>query len=316
MDCDPGIDDALAILFLAARPDVELVAIGSVHGNVTAEVAARNALRVLDVASLDVPVAVGARRPLAQRLWTSEEVHGRDGLGNSAQPAPRRGAEQVSAAEQLVDLARSAPGELCLLAIGPLTNVALALLIEPELPRLLRRVVMMGGAYYSAGNLTAHAEANVWHDPEAARLVFGAGFELTAVGLDVTERVRLGGDELAALAGASSPAARFATDVVAHYAGWYEKTTGTKGVPVHDALAAGALVVAELLEVVKTEVEVELAGSLTRGATLVDRRSAAPRNLSLPLVSVAKGVDATRAVRMLLEALLDDRSGADRGGPG
>lgn len=316
VDCDPGIDDALALLFLAARPDAEIVALGSVHGNVTAELAARNASRVLDVARLDVAVAVGARRPLAQALHTAEPVHGDDGLGNTAQPPPRRRPVAGSAAEQLVTLARGAPGELCVLAIGPLTNLALALLIEPELPRLLRRVVLMGGAYSVAGNLTAHAEANIWHDPEAARLVFEAGWDLTAVGLDVTHKVLIGSGDLARLASSTAPAARFATGVLAHYAQWYQGGGVVGGLPVHDALAAAALLDADLLEVGKTSVEVELAGTATRGATLVDRRGLVGEASTSPLVSVATDVDAPRAVGMLLDALVAQPRVPSRPGSG
>ncbi|MFE5123611.1 nucleoside hydrolase [Streptomyces sp. NPDC056669] len=183
IDTDPGVDDTWAILFLAAQPDVEIVAVGAAHGNVPTAVAAANALRVLDVAGLDqVPVAVGHPAPLQQSLRTAEFVHGEDGLGGKAGPASPREVSPESAAEQLVRLARQRPGELTLLALAPLTNIVLALRLEPSLPRLLRRVVFMGGAFHVAGNVSAWAEANSAHDPEAAEEVLRAGFDLIVLG--------------------------------------------------------------------------------------------------------------------------------------
>lgn len=186
VDQDGGLDDALALILLARAPGIEIVGIGSVHGNVTAEAAASNGLRALELGgNRTTPVAVGAAEPLAQPLHLA---HPEDLLGKLAGAPKRAPAPAETAAEQLVRLAHEHAGEIDLLTLGPLTNIALALRAEPELPRLLRRVVSMAGALTVKGNISEHAESNVWHDPEAAAEVMTAGFDLTLVPLDVTRK--------------------------------------------------------------------------------------------------------------------------------
>jgi purine nucleosidase len=272
---------------------------------VPAEIGARNTLRVLEVAGIDdVPVAVGAARPMAQALDTSEAIHGADGLGSTAQPPPGGTPTAESAVEQLVRLARANPGELSLLAVGPLTNLALALLVEPRLPELLKDVTIMGGAFGVAGNVTASAEANIWHDPEAAALVFDAGWPLQAVGLDVTHATLLRGDDLAALGAGTGAVARFAWSILQHYLDVYERRMGERVCAVHDALAACLLLEPELATWTHGPVDVELRGEHTRGATIVDRRSIPAPAAGRPPVAVADGVDHTAVLGRLLAALL------------
>lgn len=310
LDTDPGIDDALAILYLAAQPQAEIVAVGSVHGNVPAPQAADNALRVLELAGLDtVPVAVGARRPLAQPLHTAEFVHGHDGLGGHAGPAPRGRPIPESAAEQLVRLARQHPGELTLLALGPLTNIALALLLEPELPQLLRSVVVMGGSLTAPGNITPSADANAWHDPEATDLVLGAGFPLTLIGLDVTETARADQAWLNRLAAIDTPRARFATNIIGHYADFYATMFGRCEVTLHDPLAAAITLDPDLATYRRLAVGVELTGTHTRGRLIADLRPIlTTTHIESPLadrhpVDVALSADADTFLTRLLEAL-------------
>jgi purine nucleosidase len=312
LDTDPGIDDSLAILYLAAQPDVDIVAIGSVHGNVSAPLAADNALRVLDIAGLDdVPVAVGAHRPLAQELRTAEFVHGDDGLGGHAGPPSSRTPIDESAAEQLVRLVRSHPGELSVLALGPLTNIALAVLLEPRLPDLVRSLVVLGGALGVPGNVTAHAEANIWHDPEAADLVFDAGFEnLTLVSLDVTETARADSDWLDALAKVDSPRAQFASALLDHYAGFYSNMFGFRTATMHDPLAAALLCDPSLATYRDVAVAVEVHGTYTRGQLVSDWRSIADDShiesaagAGRRPVKAATSVDADKFLSQLFEAL-------------
>lgn len=273
LDTDPGVDDALAILYLAAQEDAEIVAVGSVHGNVPAPLGALNALRVLELTGLNPPVTVGAARPLAQPLQTAEFVHGDDGLGGHAGPLPSGAIAPDSAAEQLVRLARAHPGELTLLALGPLTNIALAVLLEPELPNLLRSVVVMGGAVTVPGNITPYAEANLFHDPEAADLVFGAGFpELTLVGLDATEQARVGPDWLNALKAVDTPRARFASNLLDHYGQFYSNMFGELTCTMHDPLAAAIMLNQKLASYKEIPLGVELTGTHTRGQVVSDRR--------------------------------------------
>ena len=308
IDTDPGVDDAWAILFLAAQPDIEIVAVGAAHGNVPTAVAAANALRVLDVAGLDhVPVAVGHPTPLQQPLQTSEFVHGDDGLGGNAGPASPRRTSPETAAEQLVRLARQRPGELTLLALAPLTNIALALRMEPGLPRLLRHVVVMGGAFRVPGNVTAWAEANSAHDPEAAEEVLRAGFDLTMVPLDMTEHAWADDIWLKRIADAATPAARFASSVLDTYVALYRNARGTTGCVLHDPLAAAIMADESLATYEEYQVMVELAGH-TRGATLLDdRKFDIPQGGipdQRPPVRIAATVDAATVMDRIHRALV------------
>jgi purine nucleosidase len=273
LDCDTGIDDALAILDFTARGG-ELLGVGSVHGNVPAPVGARNTLRVLEIAGCDsVPVCVGAARPLAQPLMTAENVHGRDGLGNTNQPDPQRALAPGSAAEQIVRLARQRPGEFTLVAIGPLTNLAVALLLDPELPSLVEDVVIMGGAVEVPGNVTPYAEANIWHDPEAAQLVIEASWRVTLVTLDATMQALLTPADLQAIRSAGSQRARFAAAILDHYISVYQQWLPGRTCPLHDPLALALVLNPELATYRELPTLVELRGAQTRGTTVCDLRS-------------------------------------------
>jgi purine nucleosidase len=310
IDCDTGVDDAITLFYLAKlirRGDVELIAAGSVHGNVTAEVGALNTLRVLELAGHgDVPVTVGAARPMAQPLHVATAVHGDDGLGQTYPPAPAGRPAEGTAAEQIVRLARAHPGELTLLAIGPLTNLGLALLLDPELPALVREVVVMGGALDYAGNITSHAEANIWHDPEAAELVLSAGWPVVLVPLDATMPTEVGPEWLDRLAAADGEIARFSAGVIEHYAGYYTRWLGRRTCVIHDALAAMIAVDPAIARYEEAPVRVELRGEHTRGSTVWDRR---PPILDVPpdtrpVVKVAVGCDVAAFQDRLLASLL------------
>lgn len=307
LDCDPGVDDALTLLYLAPlvrSGEVDLVAVGTVHGNVAPDVGALNALRVLERAGVSgMPVAVGAARPMAQEVSYAHAWHGTDGLGETGLPAPAGRPSDTTAPEQIVRLARANPGELTLLAIGPLTNLAVALLLEPALPRLFRDVVIMGGAFAHQGNVTGHAEANIWHDPEAAELVLGAGWPVTLVPLDVTHATALDGEWLDRLAAGEGEIARFATRILKFYADAYRRSLGTRGAVIHDALAAMLAVDPSLAEYAERPVRVELRGERTRGTTLWDRRLYADEG-DRPPVRVAVRVDTAVFRERLLACLL------------
>ncbi|WP_223165555.1 nucleoside hydrolase [Lentzea indica] len=254
--------------YLRAQRDTEIVAIGTVHGNVPVEQATANALRLTERLGIKAPVAMGAARPLAQDLRTAEDVHGQDGLGGCAGEDPTTTCTNESAAEQLANRARREPGELSLLAIGPLTNVALALQIEPRLPQLLVKVVVMGGALNVPGNITSYAEANFWHDPEAADLVLQAGFEdLTIVGLDVTMASHAPGEWLESL-----PEANYARQILGFYADFYGSFLGKTGFVPHDPLAAAIMLHPHLATYVEDRFAIELTGRYTRGALVADQR--------------------------------------------
>ena len=279
LDVDTGVDDALALLYAVASPEVSLVAATCVTGNVVAAQAAENTLAVLELAgSSHVEVAVGAERPLVQDVSVFTQVHGIRGLGLSSPPPPQRAPSARHAVRLLVDTARERPGEVLLVATGPLTNVALALSEEPRLPELLSGFTLMGGAFARGGNVTPRAEANVWMDPEAAQIVFrafaGAPEERLpiCVGLDVTERVRM---TQAHLDEVTEPApgtqlARFLQDAVPFYIDFYARTRAFEGACMHDPLALAVAIDPSLVRLETTRVEVETAGEWTRGETVAD----------------------------------------------
>lgn len=274
VDCDPGIDDAVALAYLAARPEVEILGVGAVFGNNTVTVTARNALRLLALYGRpDVPVAVGAGRPLVQEPRLAEHVHGGNGLGDVELPEPEREPVAESAAELLVRLARENPGELDVLAVGPLTNLAIAIGLEPRLPELVRRLVVMGGAVEVPGNVGSHAEANIVNDPEAAEVVFAAGFDLDLVALDITMKTVATSDWLDRLKEVPGERAERTSAFLDFYADFYKGIFGVRQCAMHDPLAAAVLADPHLVtETFEAPIRVELTGSLTRGMTVADRR--------------------------------------------
>lgn len=243
LDMDVGIDDALAILYLAGQRDVQIVALGSVHGNVDTAQATRNALHVLELAGLgDVPVARGAAVPLAQPLELATIVHGSDGLGDIGVPPPRGAPTGEHAADQLVRLAREEPGALDLLAVGPLTNLALAIQRDPAVLGRFRSVVIMGGSGPEPDDDRGMViDANIDHDRAAADAVFAGGGNTVMVGVNVTMPTLLEAEQLEAIAIADTPQARFANRILGFYVDFYERYLGRRAASMHDPLAAGIL---------------------------------------------------------------------------
>lgn len=281
LDVDTGVDDALALLYAAASPEVELIAATSVMGNVTVDDATMNTLAVLELVGLsEIEVARGAARPLVRDHEPFPVVHGERGLGDAVLPMPSRTPSARSGAQLLVDLARERPGEVLLVATGPLTNVALALAEEPALPDLLGGFAIMGGAFARGGNATPAAEANIWVDPDAAQAVFrgfsgrpAAALPLCA-GLDVTDRVQLSRQALDAICAPApdAPVARFLREAVPYYIEFYERLGVTGGAAMHDPLALALAIDERLGTFQTTRVEVETDGQWTRGMTVADLR--------------------------------------------
>jgi purine nucleosidase len=307
LDCDTGVDDAITLLYLASlirAGEAELTGIGTVHGNVAPRTGALNTLRLLELTGVEnVPVAIGAARPMAQDVHYAADFHGTDGLGETRLPAPKGEPAGATAPEQIVRLARAHPGELTLLAIGPLTNLGVALLLEPRLPELIREVVIMGGAFTHPGNITTHAEANIWHDPEAADLVFGAGWPIVLAPLDATHPTAVGTAWLDRLAAAGTEVSRVATDILDFYVKAYTPILGRRGCVIHDALAAMVAVDPGLGDYAVRPLHVELRGERTRGTTLWDAR-AMPGAAARKNVKVLVRSDITAFKDGLLNAIL------------
>ncbi|MEE1735291.1 nucleoside hydrolase [Streptomyces sp. BE147] len=276
VDCDTGVDDALALLYLALSPDVDLRAVTTVGGNTDARQAAVNTLQVLElVGRTDIPVAPGADRTLRGSLpHYATHVHGDNGIGNVRLPSPAASPVTVDAVDLIIETARQAEGELSLLATAPLTNLALALRREPRLPEMIRHVTVMGGAVHHPGNITPLAEANIGNDPEAAALVLEAGWDLTIVPLDVTMRENLTTATQRDLLAHGSAASVFAARVLDVYFDFHEEVAlPYRGSACHDPLAAAIAVghVTPLLAP-RLHVGVETGDGPARGALVADTR--------------------------------------------
>jgi purine nucleosidase len=272
IDTDPGTDDAMAILLALNSPEIEVKALTVVAGNVVVDQGLANALKLVSLAGrCDVLVAKGASHPLVQKLVTAEFFHGANGLGNVELPAPACQAEASFAPDLIIRLVHEYPHEITLVPVGPLTNIALALRKDPSIVPLVKEVVLMGGAI-SGGNATAAAEANIYHDPEAARAVFEAGWPLTMVGLNVTEKTLFTQADLTRLARTRGRQNDFAVGVLSFMVALAGKLGGD-GTPMHDPLAVGAVIDRSLITTRDMWVEVETGGEFTRGETVASRHN-------------------------------------------
>ena len=268
IDCDPGLDDAIALLTAAHL--TELVGITTVNGNVGIEHTTHNALAVAQVSGLDIPVHRGAARPLIAPTIDAAYVHGPTGLGTVEIPELDRSVDSDDAVGFILDMARTGDDRERV-AVGPLTNIALALRRDPTLPSRLGGFTIMGGGAHT-GNVTAVAEFNVWADPEAAAIVFREFPMTSMVGLDVTHRVLMRPADRDRLRAAGGPASVLAADLLDFAVARAGAIAGRDGAPIHDATAVMAVVAPELFRGETRPVEVELSGTLTRGMTVVDER--------------------------------------------
>jgi inosine-uridine nucleoside N-ribohydrolase len=268
IDTDPGVDDAMAIFYAAAAPDIELLGLTSIFGNVTVEMATRNALRLVEAAGLDVPVAAGAKTPLALPPFTpSFHVHGDEGFGDIPAATPKGEAIAESAADFLCRMARLHTGELVLCPIGPLTNIAQAIQQDPEFASNVHRIVLMGGSYREGGNITPHAEANIYHDPHAAEVVFASGARIEMVGLDVTHRILCTADDFSDIAAAAPKLGGMLQDMSHFYLEFYKSVGKFDGCSLHDPAAVIACTHPELFTAEDVPITVSCEGE-TSGATL------------------------------------------------
>ena len=242
IDTDPGIDDAMAILFAARHPGIELIGLTTVFGNVSVETATRNALALVEHCGLQIPVAQGAGRPLVLPPFVPPaHIHGAEGFGHRPAPAPQGRAIAEDAARFMIRLAREMPGEITLCPVGPITNVAEAIRLDPEFASNIGRIVLMGGALDAPGNISAHAEANAYHDPDAMDIVLRSGADVTMIGLDVTMRAQMVAGDFEALAGAAPQDGGLLRDMAGLYLDFYA-SLGQPGCALHDPMAVIACI--------------------------------------------------------------------------
>ncbi|HET7473360.1 MAG TPA: nucleoside hydrolase [Candidatus Limnocylindrales bacterium] len=300
LDCDPGHDDALAIALACASPELEVLALTTVAGNAPLELTTRNARRVLALLGReDIPVAAGADRPLVHEPWVPSHVHGASGLDGADLPEPTVALRPEAAIELQVELLRRAASPVTLVPTGPLTNIALLLRAFPAIRDRIGAISLMGGAL-GVGNTTASAEFNIWHDPEAAAIVFESGIPILMAGLDVTHQALVLPDDVARLEGLGTRTGRVFADLMRFFGLHHAAKYGWAGPPVHDAVAVAVLVAPWLLERRSLFVAVQTGDGLTRGRTVGDERGVAGR---APNAEVLVHVDRPAFVDLVVEAV-------------
>ncbi len=290
IDTDPGTDDALAILLALNSPEVQVEAITVVPGNVTAQMGLENALKLTTLANrCDIPVAGGAPHPLAQKLITAEFWHGKNGLANIELPT-RCKADARFGPDLIIELVRKYPHQITLVPVGPLTNIALAVSKDPSMVPLVKEVILMGGSI-SGGNVNAAAEANIYNDPEAAQIVFNAGFaSLTMVGLDVGNKTLMTERQVEQLRTAPGPMSNFVAQV-GSFLIELSRRFGENGTPMYDPLAMGVTLDPALVTRQAMRVDVETRGQFTRGETVANRSNMVERNVLHGDRYIIEGVD-------------------------
>jgi len=301
LDCDPGHDDAVAMLLAWGNPEIDLLAVTTVYGNQTIEKVTRNALSVAAVAGITgIPFARGAHRPLVRTVETAESIHGESGLDGPELPAATIELDPRHAVDLIIDLVMaSEPGTITLVPTGALTNIALAVRKEPRIAGRVKEVVLMGGGY-NVGNWSATAEFNIVIDPEAAHIVFNESWPLTMVGLDVTHQALATPEVVAGIAAIDTAPARFVGELMEFFAHTYKNTQGFDHPPVHDPCAVAYVIDPSVLTVRKTPLDVELTGGLTLGMTVADFRSPAPDDCT---TQVATAIDADRFWALVTDAI-------------
>jgi len=271
IDTDPGIDDALAILLAVASPELRLEGLSIVHGNCSLEQATVNGLSVLELAdAAHVPLARGCELPLVQPSLLAPETHGNTGLGHAKLPEPRARPVVQHGSDFLIEKILSSPGEVSLLAIGPLTNVALAIRQEPRIVEAVRELIIMGGAIRHEGNTTALSEFNTYVDPHAAHIVYHAGIPTTLVPLDVTYQCVLTPGDVKRLREIDSPITKFIEDSTRFYMEFHDEFQKIDGCVINDPLALALTFAPELCDYQHLYVDVDISGGVSMGKTFAD----------------------------------------------
>ncbi len=310
-DTDPGVDDAMAIQFILNSPEIELLGLTTIYGNVDLEKTTANALRLLDLGGrTEIPVAKGAENPLSRPFGGGVPfVHGDDGQGNTNRPASTTTIHTLAAVDFIAEQVKLFPNEVTLLAVGPLTNLALFLQKYAELVVLVKQVIVMGGNAFCPGNATPAAEANIFNDPEAADLVFGANWQVSMIGLDVTHKVLLSSGEIDEIAKNDSILNEFVAAATPFYLDFYRTNNKIDGIFVHDSSAVAYLLRPDLFSVEAYPLKVETANSISLGKTWpmleeADKREALKPWQNRRKVNIGVDVNAKEVVRLLMQRLV------------
>ena len=278
IDTDPGVDDAMAILLALNSPELKVEALTVVPGNVEAWQGLQNALKIISLAGhCDLPVAGGAKHPLNQKLITAQYWHGKNGLADVELPAPKCKADPRFGPDLIVELIHKYPHEITLIPVGPLTNIALAVSKDPSIVPLVKDIVIMGGSI-SGGNVDGAAEANIYGDPEAAAIVFNAGWIVTMIGSDIGERTLITRAHLRQLQSLHGPASEFVARLADFYLTRSEKS-GYSGAAMYDPLAVATVIDPTLVTLKDMHVDVETKGEFTRGETVANRMGSNENNV-------------------------------------
>tara|TARA_B100000809_G_scaffold249340_1_gene280590 strand:+ start:11 stop:1018 length:1008 start_codon:yes stop_codon:yes gene_type:complete len=307
IDTDPGVDDALAVVFAFASDDLEVVGLTTIFGNVETQLATRNALRLLDIVNVDVPVAEGAVKPLySKKLATPDFVHGKDGFGEIYLPESRRRPLAESAAEFIVRTVMASPGEITLVVLGPMTNIALALALEPDLARNVKRVVAMGGVLQVMGNVSPVASANILGDAHAADIVLGTPWDVILVPADTTRQVRVTDQWLQGIRANGGKQGEFIHDISRFYRDFYRRGGVNDGFYNHDPTAMAFVVDQSLFQTEQRAIRVVTDGigiGDVIAAKEVHYKVAGPW-YGIPLATITTEVDAKGVMQMLEAALI------------
>ncbi|KAL2470084.1 putative uridine nucleosidase 2 [Abeliophyllum distichum] len=311
IDTDPGIDDAMAIFLALKSPEVDVIGLTTIYGNVYTTLATRNALHLLEIAErIDIPVAEGSHVTITKgtKLRIADFVHGTDGLGNQNFPPPKGKPIDLSAADFLIEQANLYPGKVTVVALGPLTNIALAIQSDPAFVKNIGQIVLLGGAFAVNGNVNPAAEANIFGDPEAADIVFTSGADVLAVGINVTHQVVLTDDDRDKLAESNGKFAQYLNKILDVYFSYHRDAYSTKGVYLHDPTALLAAVNPSLITCTEGAVRVQTSG-ITKGLTLFYNKQKRFEEVTewsdKPSVKVAVTVDAPKVVKLVMERLMN-----------
>ena len=301
LDCDPGHDDAIAMLLAWGSPEIDLVGVTTVMGNQTIEKVTRNALAVARVAGITgVPFARGAHRPLVRQIEVAESIHGKSGLDGPRLPEPTLELDPRHAVDFIIDTIMAADvGDITLVPTGALTNIAMAARKEPRIVERVRQVVLMGGGV-NVGNWSATSEFNIVIDPEAAHIVFNEPWPLTMVGLDLTHEALATPAVVEAIAAIGTAPSRFVGELLEFFGQTYREQQGFEHPPVHDPCAVAFVIDPTVMQVTRVPLDVELAGTLTLGMTVADFRAPAPADCT---TQVAGKLDHAKFWGLVVDAL-------------